>query len=96
MGILIFSMIKNLSKADYYKSQNIPQPRSCLKLALQPPVRSHLLDVIPNLSTEIMRHVENKIEENQINLEYIYYEKLVHTMEEDIQKLRNTIISKDD
>lgn len=48
-------MIKQYSKNEYYRSKNLPLPKACHRLPIQPPVRVYLIDPIPSIVSDVKK-----------------------------------------
>lgn len=78
-------MIKNLSKADYYKEKRIPTVAFCRKLEPELPARTHLIEALPRLGTEFEKIKSQQVSANQTNLELANALKIIHELEYELE-----------
>lgn len=80
-------MISHLSKDHYLKSKNIPTLAPLSPLDPEPPVRTHLLEPFPTISTELEKLLSTRKEHSVISLELANSHKIIHELEEEIELL---------
>ena len=80
-------MISHLTKLQYYQCKNIPLAELTQPLEPLPSLSQHQLDPLPHMGPEIERILSNQEMEKNVSLELANANKIIHTLEEEIELL---------
>ena len=78
---------KNLTKSQYYKEKKLPIISLCRKLEAEPPARTHLLQTLPRMITEIEKIQSRQVDSKRTNLELANALKIIHELEFELESV---------